>query len=204
MRTLVMDTTSPCLTVALFDGEDLVAFDHRTIGRGHAEALLPAVAGLPDGGRAERIWVGCGPGSFTGSRIGIAAARALAFAWGAQLEGFDSLTLLASQGRRLADSRDVTIACDGGHGEWLLADEPQAALAASPGRAVALARHAIVAGDKAAELIALRGSGQAIAAVIDAREAMAMPPQAFLSHPQPIYARAPDARMTSSETRGRP
>ena len=93
MRTLVIDTATPALSVALFAGDALIGHAHEVIGRGHAERLLPAIAALPDGGRAERILVSCGPGSFTGIRVGIAAARALAFAWSADLIGYATLAL---------------------------------------------------------------------------------------------------------------
>ena len=114
MRTLVLDTATPAMTLALFDGDTLLAKVHEVIGRGHAERLVPAIATLPDGGRAERIVAGVGPGSFTGIRVGVAAARALGLAWGAEVVGLSTLALLAAahEGQEW-----VTAAVNGGHGE---------------------------------------------------------------------------------------
>jgi tRNA threonylcarbamoyladenosine biosynthesis protein TsaB len=54
------------------------------------------IAGLPGQGRAARILVDVGPGSFTGVRVGLAAARGLAIGWGAEVAGYSSLALLAA------------------------------------------------------------------------------------------------------------
>lgn len=193
MRRLVIDTATPCLSLALFDGERLLAHVHETVGRGHAELLLPAIAGLPDGGRAQEIWVGCGPGSFTGIRIGIAAARALAFGWGARLQGFDTLALIAAEGRRLSGAAACAVAVDGGHGEWFVEEMPQTAHSASPDAAAAMVTLPFVAGVRAGDLVARRGFGTAVAADADARGIAGLSPQAMLDDARPLYGRAPDA-----------
>lgn len=195
MRTLVIDTSSAILSVALFEGGELLGYDHRSVGRGHAEQLIPAIAALEGGGRAERVLVGCGPGSFTGIRIGIAAARALAFAWGADLRGFDSLALLAVQARRLSGADRVAVAVDGGHGEWFVSTAPLVAVSLTPANAAAGVTCLTVAGARAADLVALRGFGTAIVAEADAREALALPHAAMLAAATPLYGRPPDAKV---------
>uniref|UniRef100_UPI00359301A6 tRNA (adenosine(37)-N6)-threonylcarbamoyltransferase complex dimerization subunit type 1 TsaB n=1 Tax=Blastomonas sp. TaxID=1909299 RepID=UPI00359301A6 len=80
---LVIDAATEACSVALFERDALIASDHAVLGRGHAERLIPMIAALPERGRADTILVNCGPGSFTGVRVGLAAARALALAWGA-------------------------------------------------------------------------------------------------------------------------
>ena len=99
-RLLAIDTATIACSVALFEGDLLIASDYAAIGRGHAEKLIPAIAQLPDRGKADKILVNCGPGSFTGVRIGISAAKALALAWGAEIHGYSCLALVAAQAQK--------------------------------------------------------------------------------------------------------
>src|SRR5438552_19164405 len=112
---LAFDTSSAAGTAALFDGGGgCITRKDELIGRGHAERLVPMLAELLDGRKADRILVGVGPGSFTGIRVGIAAAHGLAIGWGAELMGMSSLALLAVG----ADTDgEVAAAILGGHGE---------------------------------------------------------------------------------------
>jgi tRNA threonylcarbamoyl adenosine modification protein YeaZ len=99
-RTLVI-ATGHDLSLALLEGGRLLAQSHVAMLKGHAEALVPAIADLlaPFGGpacRCDHVVVETGPGSFTGLRVGLAAARALALAWGADLLGVRSTQLVAA------------------------------------------------------------------------------------------------------------
>ena len=76
----------------------MIAAAHEVVGRGHAERLVPMIASLPGEGRATRILVDVGPGSFTGVRVGLAAALGLSIGWGAEVGGYSSLALLAASG----------------------------------------------------------------------------------------------------------
>lgn len=97
MITLALSTSSPALSIALVDGGQVLARHHALIGRGHAESLMPALADLLGVIRPQRIVVDVGPGSYTGIRIGIAAARALGLAWGVDVQGMSALSLVAAQ-----------------------------------------------------------------------------------------------------------
>ncbi|HUG45096.1 MAG TPA: tRNA (adenosine(37)-N6)-threonylcarbamoyltransferase complex dimerization subunit type 1 TsaB, partial [Sphingomicrobium sp.] len=97
---LAIDTSTAACTAALFDsGGTCIARRDELIGRGHAERLAPMLAELLDGRDARTVLVGIGPGSFTGIRVGIAAAHGLAIGWDAELWGMSSLGLLAASAR---------------------------------------------------------------------------------------------------------
>ena len=190
--------------MALFEDGVQLAGDWRKLGRGHAEQLVPMIAALPGKGRADRIVVALGPGSFTGLRVGLAAARALAFAWGAELVGYPTLALVAAMARR--EGGGVTVAMTGGHGEWFVQDFAADGSAATPlasrtpGDAAERAASALVTGSQAEALVALRGTGEALALWPDAREFMLLPTSACTTEVHPLYGRAPDARLPVAAT----
>lgn len=194
MRRLAIETATSACSVALFDGDTLVDFAHETVGRGHAERLLPMIAGLEDGGRADAIAVDIGPGSFTGIRVGVAAARALGFGWNVPVTGFASLALLAA----IDGWQDETgVAIEGGHGELFLAyyDNSGRVLTAPHSRPFAEAVEQItvrrVIGNAAERLVAARGFGEAVPVEPDARRALAVEADLL---PVPHYARGADAK----------
>lgn len=201
MRTLVIDSATEACSVALFDDQMLVAGDFRMLGRGHAEQLVPMIAALPEGGRADRIAVALGPGSFTGVRVGLAAARALAFAWRATLIGYPTLDLIAAMARDTKGAQPVAIVMTGGHGEWFVqgfsaSGAPNAPLASLiPADAAARTGEALVAGSQAETLVAARGSGEALPLWPDARAFPLLPALPLTEAVQPLYGRAPDAKL---------
>ncbi|VXC84027.1 tRNA (adenosine(37)-N6)-threonylcarbamoyltransferase complex dimerization subunit type 1 TsaB [Sphingomonas sp. AX6] len=198
IRTLVIETATAACSVALFDGDTLIDTRHQVVGRGHAELLVPMIGELPDHGRAEQILVDVGPGSFTGLRVGIAAAIGLGIGWGVTVRGFSSLPLIAvGQGDRI-DAPELAVAIEGGHGEVfvqlfgrnpfaILSDPislpPDAALARIAGRPIV--------GNAARRLADVAVHD----ALPDARHIMRLPPALRSLEPHPLYLRAPDAKL---------
>ncbi|MBB5706390.1 tRNA (adenosine(37)-N6)-threonylcarbamoyltransferase complex dimerization subunit type 1 TsaB [Sphingopyxis panaciterrulae] len=200
MRTLVIDSASEACSVALFDADELADHRHEVIGRGHAERLVPLIAELADGGRADAIAIGCGPGSFAGVRIGVAAARALGLGWQAPVRGFSTLALVAAGAAdAILDADGGLVAMEGGHGQWFVqsfaADlAPRGELQSLyPDAAVEL-DDALVVGNRAEAFVGRRGAGRALAVLPDARSFARLPTAALFDDPSPIYGRAPDAK----------
>ncbi|WP_380877119.1 tRNA (adenosine(37)-N6)-threonylcarbamoyltransferase complex dimerization subunit type 1 TsaB [Sphingomonas sp. DBB INV C78] len=196
---LVIETATAACSVALLQDGVLVAEIHEVVGRGHAERLIPMIAELPDGGRADAIRVDCGPGSFTGVRVGLAAARALGLGWGVPVTGFSSLALIAAD---VADPpATLAVAIGGGHGELFVQRFATAPL--RPASEVASLKleiaaetlsEAVIAGSAAEQVIAARGSGEARVAEARAANFVSLPAELTARPPTPIYGRAPDAR----------
>jgi tRNA threonylcarbamoyladenosine biosynthesis protein TsaB len=104
MNTLAFDTCFGACSVAATwrapDGNVAGAYRFQRLVRGHAERLTPmlgeVMAEAPfDFSQLERIIVTTGPGTFTGQRVGIAAARALSLATGAPVGTLSSLAVMA-------------------------------------------------------------------------------------------------------------
>lgn len=199
--TLVIDSATEACSVALVCAGEVLAGDWQLLGRGHAERLVPMIAALPGRGRADRIAVALGPGSFTGVRVGLAAARGLALAWGAELVGYPTLGLIAAQARAETGPVPVTVAITGGHGEWFVesfdADGASTAPLASlkPDAAALLPAADVVAGNQAAALVERRGHGTALDLRPDARAFPLLPTALLTLETAPLYGRPPDARL---------
>jgi tRNA threonylcarbamoyladenosine biosynthesis protein TsaB len=105
MLLLAIDTAGPDCAAGIARGREMLWRRAEAIGRGHAERLIPLIeegfraTGLSYGD-LERIAVTTGPGSFTGVRIGIAAARALALALRIPAVGLGSLEALLAPAAR--------------------------------------------------------------------------------------------------------
>jgi tRNA threonylcarbamoyladenosine biosynthesis protein TsaB len=197
MRILAIETAGNACSIALLSGKEIIAERHEQVGRGHAERLIPWIAEFPGGGRADQIVVGCGPGSFTGVRIGIAAARALGLGWGVPVKGISSLALVAAG----CSADQFIVATEGGHGELLVQRYQQNPLRAdgdfmslSPERAAATMNAHIVAGAGAQRFIEARGYGTGFAIEALASNIALLPTEMIMPHPRPLYSRVPDAK----------
>src|ERR1700736_4004006 len=124
MRVLALDTALDACAAAVLDTErrDLLASETHTMTRGHAEALMPMVARVMDAARLEfsdidRIAVTIGPGSFTGVRVGIAAARGIALAAGKPAIGLTTLAAFTAPHVATGFAGTVVPVIDARHGQ---------------------------------------------------------------------------------------
>lgn len=205
MRVLVIETASEACSVALFEGERLIAQDHRVLGRGHAEALVPMIAALPGRGHAARILVSLGPGSFTGVRIGLATARALGYVWGAEVLGYPTLALVGARAWQ-STLRPVTVCMNGGHGEWFLQDfsngHPENDVRSlTPPEALVAGAQAVIAGNRATEFAAQLGDERVVIELLpDASQVHLVPEGLLTASLTPIYGRGADAIPMAERT----
>lgn len=213
MAVLGIDTALSGCSVALRDGARLVAAEFALVHRGHAERLAPMIAALLEAhpearGGIDTVAVAVGPGSFTGIRVGLAAARALALAWQARCVGVSSLMATAAAAFDATPQVETLLAAiDASRGQVYA--QP---FARSAGGIVPLAEPQVLAPDAAADWAratacpAVAGSGAALVAAGSALTVL--PPEwteaswiARLSQvsaaalpPRALYIRPHDAR----------
>ena len=195
---LAIDSATAACSAALI-GPDGALIDERQeiVGRGHAERLVPMIEDLLGGRVPSAIIVDCGPGSFTGVRVGLAAAHGLAIGWKIPVSGYSSMAAIAAT----CGESEVGVALAGGHGELFVQSwrndplEPLDDLASLPPAAAArVVRADLVAGSGAEALIAARGHGRALDRLPWAADVRLLPQQLRSLPVRPIYGRAPDAR----------
>jgi tRNA threonylcarbamoyladenosine biosynthesis protein TsaB len=217
MRVLAIDTALAACSVALLDTEygGIVASESRPMVRGHAEALMPLLrwvmneAGMafPD---IDRIAVTTGPGSFTGLRVGIAAARGIALAANKPAVGLTTLSAYAAPHMTADDKFPVVAAIDARHAHVYL-QVFSAGVRTFTAPRLAPLRDAVQAAAKtpccivgsAAQLVAdALSADDAVPASVDARQAPDIAWVARMgavvpddpSSLKPQYLRAPDAQ----------
>ena len=119
MRVLAIDTALEACSAAMLDTAhaDVAAYESLPMARGHAEALIPLIArvmhraGLTFA-ELDRIAVTTGPGSFTGLRVGISAARGIGLAAAKPVVGLSTLAAYASPFIAADDTLPVVAAVD--------------------------------------------------------------------------------------------
>ena len=198
--TLVIESATAACSTALLHGDHLVDERHEVVGRGHAERLVPMIAELLGGRRPGAILVDCGPGSFTGIRVGLAAAHGLAIGWHTPLAGFSSLGLLAAA----TGESEAAAALIGGHGELFVQSYGGDQLTAldsmralTPEAAAAAISVDLVVGPGARILVEARGRGRWDDRLPRAADAALLPDALRALPPRPIYGRPPDAKPQS-------
>ena len=217
MRVLAIDTALEACSAAVLDTErgGILASESIPMLRGHAEALLPLVsrvmseAGM-EFGALDRIAVTVGPGSFTGLRVGVSAARGIAVAAGKPAVGLTTLAALAAPYIAVDDVTPLVAAIDarndqvymqmfGAAGRSLI--QPRVASLREAVRDAANARARLV-GSAAAMMAAAWPASVQQPPVVDAARApiidwvahLGAAAAQALSLPKPLYLRAPDAQ----------
>jgi tRNA threonylcarbamoyladenosine biosynthesis protein TsaB len=122
MLILAIDTALDACAAAVLDTgtSRLIARESQPMKRGHAEALMPLIArvmkeaGLPFAA-LDRVAVTAGPGSFTGLRVGLSAARGFALATGKAAVGLTTLSAYAAPVVSESGEQPVITAIDARH-----------------------------------------------------------------------------------------
>lgn len=220
MTTLALDTCLDVCSVALIDSErgGVLAAKHVPMSRGHAEALFPLIEGVfSEAGKASgdltQIAVTVGPGTFTGIRIGLSAARGLAVKSDLPVIGITSLEAirLCAISPALA-VHPVAALIDARRGEVygaIFGPSGEIQVQARIFPATYLSNHLpdetlIVAGSGAA--LAMAQSSRFMAAESDELPDASVWGQQVtnrtpLDAPVPTYLRAPDAKSPSEKSR---
>lgn len=231
MTILALDTSGAACSVALWRDGAVAARRFRAMARGHAEALVPMIAEVLDAADTDmesvgRIAATTGPGSFTGLRCGLAAARGLALARDIPLVGISSLEAVAYRAAGVAEiaghvilsaletrRADVYVQC---FTPALAPLSPPAALLPEAVPETVPAAFVIVAGDAAARLEEpLRQAGLRVitaagpelpdaadvAAIAASRPALSGDAAAAV---RPLYVHRPEATVPSDGGRLRP
>jgi len=217
MRVLAIDTALEVCAAAVLDTElgEIVARESLPMVRGHAEALIPLIArvmneaGL-DFTQLDRLAVTNGPGSFTGLRVGLAAARGIALAADRPAFGLTTLASFAAPHIADDDTVPVAVAIDARHehvylqvfgpgGRTLVA--PRIASVRDAARVAATGPGRIV-GSAARMVAAAWPAGEAPPRLVEESSAPDIVWVARLGaaatgnpgSPKPLYLRAPDAQ----------
>ena len=216
MRVLAIDTAlEACAAVVLDTEHGRVASESLPMVRGHAEALMPLIARVMHQAdmpftALDRIAVTTGPGSFTGLRVGISAARGIALSVGKQAFGLTTLAAFAAPYIAHDDKTAVAVSIDarpqhvylqvyGPGGRTLVA--PRIAAVAEAVRAAAIGPVRII-GTAAQLLAAAWPSREPPPLLVEERRApdivwvgrLAVASDASSAEPKPLYLRAPDAQ----------
>jgi tRNA threonylcarbamoyladenosine biosynthesis protein TsaB len=218
MNVLAIDTCLGALSVAVgraYDGRYCVIEAYEERSSGHAERLAPLIeAQMARAGLAfrdlARVAITLGPGSFTGVRTGVAAARGLRLAAGVEVVGLSSLAVMAHRVFEVAEPklapRPLLVAIDARRGRLygqLFAScalspisEPEEMTAAA-GAALALAHGARVAGSGASAVLEADPTIEVACTELEPHAgdlawlASSLTP---LDSVDPIYIRPPDAK----------
>lgn len=200
---LAFDTATPAVTVALHDGERVVATRTSVDAMRHGELLAPGICAVLDEAGLIRqdvtaVAVGVGPGPFTGLRVGLVTARTLGAVLGIPVYGVCTLDVLAAQAvDDGAVSDEFVVATDARRKEVYWAsydaggarlDGPQVAKPAQVATGLpVVGRGGVLFPDAFGQAVAPEHPDAGVLASVVAEE------RAELLDAEPLYLRRPDA-----------
>ncbi len=221
MKVLGLDTALGACSVAMLDGDSVAGHAFEKMQRGQAEALAPMTESvMRESGfsfsNLERLAVTTGPGTFTGQRVGLAFARAMALALNIPALGVTTLDAMAAQALREEQADWALAVSDAKRGEVYLGARAASGETLMPA--------SIMTHDSAAERVveglriygdnlALAGTGtEILRPILESKGWNLRPPKvqqpdaifvarlgAIMSRPdappKPLYLRAPDAKL---------
>jgi len=228
MRIIAIDTALGACSVAALDGETLCGHRFLDMNRGHAEVLM----GLIDEVEAQagfgvlacdRLAVTVGPGTFTGLRVGLAAARGFALASKKPLVGLTTLHAIAAGAEVAAHHRTIAVVLDARRGDVYLGFFKADAVATPLGAPVVLRlaeAYAAIRAKAEAAALCLIGTGIDLvtadagelkpeAPIIDRVSGLVQPDAVHIARlaagvedvaawpAEPLYLRSPDAKLPS-------
>jgi tRNA threonylcarbamoyladenosine biosynthesis protein TsaB len=209
MKLLAIDTAGVDCSAAVFDASTGVVLASATdrIGKGHAERLMAMIEdvlssaglGLSD---LDRLAVTVGPGSFTGIRVGVAAARGLALALKIPSVGVSTLETMAKSALRDHPGQAVIAAMDAKREEIYAqvfgpdgsALTPPAIVSLEDLRQLADRHAARVTGTAAALLAGDLPTGEPDRFDIETVARIGAQANPDVARPKPLYLRGPDAK----------
>jgi tRNA threonylcarbamoyladenosine biosynthesis protein TsaB len=219
VKLLAVDTALGGCSVALLDGDKILAHIFEPMDRGHAERLAPMVDEAMKSAKADfsllqGLAVTTGPGTFTGQRVGLAFMRGLRLALRIPLTGVTTLEAIAAAAIQEAGKSKAAVIHDARREEAYLLLREGEAIVQQP--VVLLFRDAIerirafgpciLAGTGAAASFEGLGPGYTLSGICQpdalwvARLAQRLP--APKDAPGPLYLRAPDAKLPGGRSIG--
>src|SRR5436190_15836210 len=218
MLILAIDTALDACAAGVLDTDagHLIARESLPMKRGHAEALMPLIARVIKQSRVgfaalDRIAVTTGPGSFTGLRVGLSAARGIGLAASKPVVGLTTLAAYAAPHIAQDDKTAIAVAIDARHqhvylqifgpgGRTLIA--PRIASIADAVRAAGANVPVRIVGTGATMLSVAWPAREAPPVLVDESRApdivwvgrLAAAADENTSEPKPLYLRAPDAQ----------
>jgi len=198
---LAFDTATPHVTVALHDGDRVVATYASSETMRHGENLAPGIADVLAQAQAisrdvTAIAVGVGPGPFTGLRVGLVTARTMGLALDIPVYGVCTLDVLAAEVAAAGVDGEFLVATDARRKEVYLAGYDDAGRVTGP---------EVVRPADAASTLPVAGQGavlypdafpHAIGPLFPSAAALCdvvVHERAELLDPEPLYLRRPDA-----------